>query len=154
MDTQEQPQCFICRKHRGEFHLPGGAIYEDDLLYAGHIFNESGPTYLGYLMAELKRHAPGLADQTDEEARALGMLVAHLSQALKASEGAEHIYALVLGDHVPHLHVHVVARYPGAPREYWGLHVDEWPNAPQGGPEEIEAVCQRLRQALQRERET
>jgi diadenosine tetraphosphate (Ap4A) HIT family hydrolase len=105
-------------------------------------------------MAELKRHAPGLADQTDEEARALGMLVAHLSQALKASEGAEHVYALVLGDHVPHLHVHVVARYPGAPREYWGLHVDEWPNAPQGGPEEIEAVCQRLRQALQRERET
>jgi hypothetical protein len=44
MDTQEQPQCFICRKHRGEFHLPGGAIYEDDLLYAGHIFNESGLT--------------------------------------------------------------------------------------------------------------
>lgn len=152
MDTQEQQDCFVCRKHRGEFHLPGGAIYEDDLLYAGHVAaNGNEPTYLGYLMAELKRHAPGLADQTDEEARELGLLVARLSRALKASEGAEHVYAFVLGHHVPHLHIHVIARYPGAPREYWGTHVDEWPDAPRGSPEEIEALCQRLRHALQQE---
>jgi histidine triad (HIT) family protein len=102
-------------------------------------------------MVEPKRHAPGLADLSDVEAQALGLLVARLSRALKASESAEHVYAFVLGDLVPHLHIHVVPRYPGAPREYWGMHVDEWPEAPRGGPEEMAALCARLRASLEGE---
>src|SRR6266571_4995755 len=32
--SQQQPtDCFICRKHRGEIVIPGGAIHEDELLY-------------------------------------------------------------------------------------------------------------------------
>ncbi len=28
---ESQPaDCFICRKHRGEISVPGGAIYEDE----------------------------------------------------------------------------------------------------------------------------
>lgn len=146
----EQVDCFVCRKHRGEVSIPGGAIDEDELVYAGHAQIREGQTtaYLGYLMVEPKRHAPGLADLTDEEAKALGLLVTCISRALKASEGAEHIYAFVLGDLVPHLHIHVVPRYPGAPPEYWGVHVDEWPDAPRGGPEEMAALCERLRRAV------
>jgi histidine triad (HIT) family protein len=143
--------CFICQKHRGEFILPGGAMYEDHLVYAGHIHNDQGPTYLGYLMAELKRHTPGLAEQTNEEAQALGLLVARLSRALKASEGAEHVYLFVLGDHVPHLHIHVVPRYPGTPRGYWGTRVDEWAGAPHGDAAAIAEVCERVRAALANE---
>ena len=95
MSTHEQQpaDCYICRKHRGEITIPGGAIYEDDLLYAGHIkIDEQQPTYLGYLMIETKRHTPGLAELTDAEAQAIGLLAARLSRALKASEGAEHVY--------------------------------------------------------------
>lgn len=143
--------CFICRKHQGEINIPGGAIYEDELVYAGHIRSDQGPTYLGYLMVELKRHAPGLAEQTGEEAQAVGLLVARLSRALKASEGAEHVYLFVFGHHVPHLHLHLVPRYPGAPREYWGTKVDEWPEAPHGDATEIAAVCERLRAYLANE---
>ncbi|MCJ7706633.1 MAG: HIT family protein [Anaerolineales bacterium] len=143
----DHPDCFICRKHRGMVAVPGGAIYADRLAYAGHAQIRDGQStaYLGYLMLEPKRHAPGLADLTDEEAKALGLLAARLSQALIASEGAEHVYAFVLGDRVPHVHIHLVPRYPGAPEEYWGVHVDEWPEAPRGGPQEIEALCTRLR---------
>jgi hypothetical protein len=41
--------CFICRKHRGEISIPGGPIYQDDLLYAGHIAipDEQTSVYLG-----------------------------------------------------------------------------------------------------------
>jgi len=85
-------------------------------------------------MAEPKRHVPGLPDLTDDEAKALGLLVARLSRALKASEGAEHIYAFSIGDRVPRVHIHVVPRYPGAPSKYWGVHVDEWPDAPPRRP--------------------
>jgi histidine triad (HIT) family protein len=150
---QTDPDCYICRKHRGEVSVPGGAIYEDDLVYAGHAQVHEGQTsaYLGYLMAEPKRHAAGLADLTDEEARSLGLLVARLSRALKTSEKAEHVYAFVLGDQVAHLHIHVVPRYAGAPREYWGVHVDEWPDAPHGGAEEMTTLCARLRGKMEKE---
>lgn len=141
--------CFICRKHKGEIVIPGGAIYEDELVYAGHsLLSDGEPTYLGYLIAETKRHAPGLADLTNREAQALGLLVARLSRALERSEGGEHVYAFVFGDAVPHLHIHVVPRYPGAPREYWGMRVSEWPEAPRGGPPEVEALCARIRAYL------
>ena len=81
----------------------------------------------------------------------MGLLVARLNRALKVSEGAEHVYVFVMGDGVSHVHVHVMARYPGAPREYWGAHVDEWPDAPHGGAEEREAFCERLRAHLENE---
>jgi diadenosine tetraphosphate (Ap4A) HIT family hydrolase len=153
MLEKQRTDCFICCKHRGEVSIPGGAIYEDDLVYAGHAQIREGQTtaYLGYLMVEPKYHAPGLADLRDADAQALGLLVARLSRALKAREGAEHVYAFVLGDLVPHVHIHVVPRYPGAPREYWGVHVDEWPEAPRGGPQEMAALCARLRQRLEKE---
>jgi len=146
--------CFVCRKHRGETRTPGVPIYQDELLYAGHAEFPSGEetAYLGYLMAEPRRHVPGLADLTAEEAQALGLLVARLSRALKEQEGAEHVYAFVLGDRVPHLHVHLVPRYPGAPPEYWGIHVDEWPEAPRGGAASVAAVCRRLRRYLEEQK--
>lgn len=149
-ETAPSQDCLVCRKHRGEVTIPGGAIYQDDLVYAGHagLRGDDTNVYLGYLFAETKRHAPGLADLTDEEAAALGLLVTRLSRALKATEDAEHVYAFVIGDGVPHLHVHVVPRYPGAPRDYWGVHVDEWPDAPRGGPDAIAALCARVRAHL------
>ena len=71
-DKQAVTDCFVCRKHQGHILIPGGAIYEDELVYAGHVRSDQGATYLGYLMAEPKRHVPGLAELTDEEAQALG----------------------------------------------------------------------------------
>jgi histidine triad (HIT) family protein len=49
-----------------------------------------------------------------------------------------------MGDGVPRVHVHVIGRYPDAPREYWGSKVDEWPQAPRGGEAEIAPVAVRL----------
>jgi len=151
MNTQST-DCFICSKHWGEIVIPGGAIYEDDLLYAGHVGTQEGQAaYLGYIMVETKRHAPGLADLTDVESQAVGLLVARIGRALRDSEKVEHIYAFVIGDSVPHFHLHVIPRYAGAPREYCGVHVDEWPGAPHGGPQEIVALCTRLRTYLANE---
>jgi diadenosine tetraphosphate (Ap4A) HIT family hydrolase len=153
--NDETANCFICQKHRGELPIPGGLIYEDELLAVCHIqYQESDVkgTYLGYLMIENKRHIPGLAELTAEEAQALGLMASRLARALKESEGAEHTYQSVIGDEVAHLHIHIAPRYPGAPRQYWGTHVDEWPEAPHGGLPEIEALCARLRTYLQNQK--
>jgi histidine triad (HIT) family protein len=151
MDDEGHPQCYICRKHRGLESVPGGAIYEDDLIFAGHaqIPGDAEAVYLGHLILEPKRHVAGLAGLTDEEAQAIGRMSTRLSRALMDKAGAEHVYAFVLGDKVPHLHVHLVPRYPGAPPEYRGVHVDEWPDAPRGGGREVAALCARLRATLQ-----
>ena len=146
---REHGDCFVCRKHRGEEAVPGGPIYQDDLIYVSHNAAQPGGTvYLGWCFVEPRRHAPGLGDLTDAEAQAIGGMVARLSRALKAELGAEHVYAFVIGDRVPHLHVHVIVRHPGAPQEYWGVHVDEWPDAPTGDEAEVAALVARLRSRL------
>jgi diadenosine tetraphosphate (Ap4A) HIT family hydrolase len=65
--------------------MPGGAVYEDDLVYAGHAAIPGGQAtaYLGALLVEPRRHIPGLADLTDREAQRVGLLVARLSRALR-----------------------------------------------------------------------
>jgi histidine triad (HIT) family protein len=145
--------CFVCRKQRGEIVEPGGAILDDLLLRAGHMIppDGEGSVYLGWVLIEPRRHAPGLADLTADEARAVGLATSRLARALLNVLGAEHVYSFVLGHHVPHLHVHVVPRYPGTPREYWGLRVDEWPEAPTGSAEAVADLAERLRTWLAEE---
>ncbi len=141
-------ECLICRKHANVADLPGGAIYEDDLLFVCHGPGGEQGAYLGYLFIETRRHVATLDRLDVNEAATVGVLAARLAQALKATEGADHVYAFVLGDAVPHFHLHIVPRYPGAPREFYGPRVDEWPDAPRGGPDEVAALCARVRRWL------
>jgi diadenosine tetraphosphate (Ap4A) HIT family hydrolase len=139
-------ECAICRKHSGI-----GAGAEEPLYADPHVLAFHAPAgivrgYLGYVFVETRRHVRGLADRSDEEGCAEARLVGRLARALEA-EGAEHVYTFCF-DHLPHHHVHVVARYPGTPREFWGPQVDEWDGAPRGDPEEVAAFSARLRAAL------
>jgi histidine triad (HIT) family protein len=155
MTADTTADCFVCRKHRdrGEL-LPGGAIAEDDDALVSHIctgavLGRAGTTaYLGHLFVEPRRHAPGLADLTDAEARTVGWWTTRASRALRDVAGAEHVYAAVIGDGVPHLHVHLLPRYPGTPRAYWWTKVDEWPDARRGATADIEALVADLRAYL------
>ncbi|WP_308314902.1 HIT family protein [Bacillus sp. T33-2] len=98
-----------------------------------HIDKSGKPNYLGHLMIDLKRHVPTIGDMMMEEAQAFGMAMARVSKALMEVEKAEHIYSLVLGDSVPHLHMHLVPRYPNTPKAYWGpMEAYDWEDAPVG----------------------
>jgi histidine triad (HIT) family protein len=146
-----QTDCFICRKHRGDEPAPGGPIYENELVWASHGYHpERNPEpYLGHVLVEAKRHALGFPDLTDEEAAAVGVAITRVARAIRDSEGAEHVYVAVVGHHTPHLHVHLIPRYPGTPQEYWDpFTVDEAPQAKHGDPEAVAAVANRIRAAL------
>jgi len=147
--------CFVCRKHRDRGTLmPGGPIAEDDLVVVSHIATpdalggDGTAVYLGHLFVEPWRHAEGLANLTDAEAQGVGSWTSRASRALRDVAGAEHVYIAVIGDAVPHLHVHLYPRFPGTPREYWWTRVDEWPQARRGGTAEIEALVMELRSYL------
>nr|WP_251009451.1 HIT family protein [Bacillus sp. ISL-39] len=125
-------------------------IYEDDYVYVGHIDRNGDPNYLGHIMIDLKRHVPTLGDLNIEEAKVFGMMMAKVGKALMVSEGAEHIYSYVLGDAVPHLHMHLVPRYPGTPKEYWGPNaVYDWEGAPMGDNDDVVALCTRIQTYLE-----
>ena len=143
--------CLFCDIQRGLLPGVGGPVYEvyeDDLLYAHHFGEEDRPTYLGHLLLETKRHVPGFAELTAAEAQAVGSLIARLSTALKRCTGAEKVYAVFYGEVTPHLHVHLTARYANIPKEYLRWNIEDWPDAPRGGANEISALTKRLRATL------
>jgi histidine triad (HIT) family protein len=139
--------CFVCTKHALGDGVPGGVLFENDLVYAGHAYPLTGPAvaYRGYLVAEPKRHAAGLGNLTDSEASALGLLVNRLARALMEVADAEHVYSFVFGDGLAHLHVVLAPRYPDTPREYWGVRLREWPEAPRVAEDEMRSLVARLR---------
>lgn len=142
--------CFICNKHQGTIITSGATIYEDDYVYVGHIDNNGKPDYLGHIMIDLKRHVPTLAEMNPEEAKAFGVIMARLSKALKEIEKAEHVYALVSGNSVPHLYMHLVGRYPNTPEQYWGpFAVYDSPNARMGENSEVTELCNRIKAYLE-----
>jgi histidine triad (HIT) family protein len=144
--------CFICNKHKGNIVTDGVTIFENEYLYVGHIDRKGKPNYLGHIMIDLKRHVPTLAEMTIEEAQAFGVMMSRVSRALKVSENAEHVYALVSGNSVPHLHLHLVARYPNTPEEYWGpMEVYDWEEAPMGGNDKVMELCKRIKNFLETE---
>lgn len=147
----ETADCFICRKHRGEIHVAGGCIYEDDYVYVGHIGSSGSAVYMGYVMVDLKRHVAGYGDMTEDEASAVGSVLNRIGKALKETEGAEHVYSFVQGDAFPHFHVHLIPRYPGTPEEYWHPTSIRGYEAAYGTANEVEALCVRLKEVLYHE---
>ena len=116
--------------------MPGGPVGADDLVVVSHLSpqspgREGQPVYLGYLFVEPRRHAAGLADLTEPEARAVGLWCARASRALREVAGADHVY-------------------PGTPREYQGLNADDWPGAERGTASQVADLVTRLRTYLGR----
>jgi histidine triad (HIT) family protein len=142
--------CFVCAKHALGDAAPGGVLFVDELVYAGHAYPLAEPVlaYRGYLVAEPVRHVAGMADLTDSEAAALGLLVTRLARALKEVAEAEHVYSFVIGDVLAHLHVVLAPRYADTPKEYWGFRLREWPDAPRIGESEMRSLVARLRKRV------
>lgn len=150
MSDIKTSECLVCRKHKGEIDIPGGVIYENDLIFISHapLWGNEKEHYLGHVFVESKRHVAELAELTEQEAQAIGLFTSRVAKALLQTESMEHVYTFFIGDGVPHVHIHVIGRYPNAPREFWGVKVDEWPDAPKGTAIEIEQVATRVRNFL------
>lgn len=143
--------CLVCREHRLEVPVPGGHLVATDEVVAFHLPPWPPPAenvFLGYLMVTSRRHAADFAELTDDESAAVGRCVARLSRALK-SLGAERVYVAAVGHGSPHLHVHLVPRWPGTPDDVSWLHVDDWEEARRGSFDEAASFAGRLREALE-----
>jgi len=149
MDAAAPPvECFFCRSLEDRAAFEERGVYEDDLLRATHPIEEEGPTFLGTVLVQTKRHAEGLAGLTDAEAERLGWLVTRLSRALGTTVGAAWTYAYCFSEGYRHVHLFVDARYPNLPAAHVRLGLHEWPDAPRGDPAAVRALAHRLRAEL------
>lgn len=149
MPMNPEETCFVCRKHRGELEMPGGVVFEDDLVFVSHgTMKPQALTYPGIFFVEPRRHVPTMAELTRPESERIGWLASVVAKAL-ASEGAERSYLEVLGHHVPHLHVWIIPRYPKTPDKYFGIRVLEWESGPRKSWSEIVEMCGRVSSYVQ-----
>lgn len=122
--------CPICEKHQAPIET---AIIEGEYAVLVHYPTSAAEpkAYKGHLMVEMRRHVTNFGELDEAEAAEVGVLIAKASRLLTHELGAEHVYVFTIGHLVPHLHIHVVARYPETPEQYWGgKQVSEWPGAP------------------------
>jgi histidine triad (HIT) family protein len=123
-------------------------LEESELVCMFHppIVKPATDVFAGYLFVAPRRPAPGFADLTDAESVSMGRALTRWSKALERA-GAEQVYVLRIGDHVPHLHVHLVPRWAGTPDDVAWTRVDEWPGARRGDLALAIDVVAQLRQA-------
>lgn len=131
-------ECIVCRKPKGEIEIPGGVNFENELVFISHaqLWGNEKEHYLGHVFVDLKRHVAELADLTEED-QAVGLFSGRVAKARLSTEAMEHVYTFFIGDGVPHVHIHMMGRYPNAPREYWAPKVNDWPEAPKGTAKKI-----------------
>jgi diadenosine tetraphosphate (Ap4A) HIT family hydrolase len=124
----------------------GGVVHRDDR-FVVYGFPSPSPVR-GYVIVSSIRHVRGLYDLDEAEAAALGPLLVRVQRAQRAALGADHAYAFVLGDRVPHFHAHVVPRFPDTPPHLRGGRIFQASAADALPVEEVEAAGRALAAAL------
>lgn len=124
---------------------PYEPILVDDLLRLAHPVEDDGPTYLGNVVVQTRRHTEhGLPSLTDEEGARIGVRVAQLSRALRDVTGAAWTYTYCFTEAFRHVHQFVVARYAELPEEHVRLGIGSWRDAPRGDRSAVRRLAREL----------
>lgn len=108
------PNCELCRESGGE------TVWRDD---SCRVVAVGETDYPGYCRVVWAAHVPEMTDLPATERRHLMSVVFAVEAALRRLTGCDKINLASLGNQVPHLHWHVIARhrddrhFPGA---IWG----------------------------------
>lgn len=139
--------CLACDVLAGKTPTLGGTIYENIYWVVDHSVS---PALLpGYLIIKPKRHCEQLADLTLEETATLGPTLRNTCQAILQALQPAKVYVWSFGDHVKHVNIHVVPRYPEMPGDglqvFPGLFEGKWACS----DEEATDAAVKVRQAFQ-----
>jgi diadenosine tetraphosphate (Ap4A) HIT family hydrolase len=131
------PMCPDSQRDNVVAELPSGFV---------HLQNDAD--YRGYCILIFRRHAVELFDLTPEERHQWADDIARVGQAVETVCAPDKLNVSMLGNMVPHLHCHLMPRYPTDPE--WGgppafRSQDERHILP---PQEYESLRESLRDAL------
>jgi len=98
--------CLFCKIVKGE--VPCDKIYEDEKFLA---FLDIKPVEDGHLLIIPKNHFVWMQDADDETIKDIFVLAKKIMLALKKGLGCDYIQQSVVGNEVPHFHIHLIPRY-------------------------------------------
>lgn len=90
--------------------IPATKVYEDDRFLA---FLDIAPVAYGHTLLIPKEPIVWMQDAPDDLIRDIFVKAKELMIAIKYALGADYIQVNVVGDEVPHFHIHLIPRYQG-----------------------------------------
>jgi len=141
--------CLACAIVRGEARPPGGVVWRGEGFVVHGVADPS--PLLGWLVVTSERHVPAFDDLGGDELGRLGPLAARVARAQRTALGAEHVYALALGDVLRHFHLHLVPRFADTPERLRGRRCFDAAPGEARPAEEIEGAAAAVRLVLERE---
>ena len=106
----ERQACEICRGEAFDADFGRVLVWRDELW---RLSTSVIAPILGYSYLEPLRHIPFVTDLDGPEATSFGPTLAAVTRLLKELTEADIVYALMFGDHVPHLHVNLLPHRAG-----------------------------------------
>lgn len=110
----ELPDCFYCRQDRRLHDL----MIEIAPLRVSTLYLFREQTYRGRCVVAYRAHVNELYELPDDELARFTQDVARAAKAIRVAMGAAKINYGAYSDKLPHLHVHLVPKYPDGPG--WG----------------------------------
>lgn len=117
--SMTQPDCLFCKIIRKE--IPAAFVYEDEAVVA---FLNIKPVNPGHVLVVPKHHSDALQDAEpavlDHWIRAIQTVAKAMMRGLGVQGfNLEQNNGAVAGQVIPHLHIHIVPRYPDDGLQHW-----------------------------------
>jgi len=104
----ENQDCIFCKIASGE--IPKDFIYKDENFLA---FLDIKPVSDGHLIIIPKKHVVWMQEVDDETISEIFKLTKKLMLALKKGLPCDYVQESVVGNEVPHFHIHLIPRHHG-----------------------------------------
>jgi histidine triad (HIT) family protein len=106
--TSYGTSCIFCKLAKGE--IPCRKVFEDKNFL---VFLDIKPVSHGHLLIIPKKHIVWMQEADDKTVGDIFKLVKKMMLALKKSLKCDYIQVSVVGNEVPHFHIHLIPRYHG-----------------------------------------
>lgn len=100
--------CIFCKISKGE--IPSDKVYEDKNFLA---FLDIKPVSDGHLIIIPREHVVWMQEADDETIGNIFKLTKKLMLTLKNRLGCDYVQESVVGNEIPHFHIHLIPRYYG-----------------------------------------
>lgn len=106
--SNEEKNCIFCKIIKGE--IPCDKIFENKNFL---VFLDIKPVSFGHLLIIPKKHTIWMQDVDDKTIGDIYKLAKKMMLALKKGLKCDYIQISVVGNEVPHFHIHLIPRYHG-----------------------------------------
>jgi histidine triad (HIT) family protein len=106
--TEQEKDCLFCKIGRGK--IPSNKVFENEKFL---VFLDIKPVNHGHLLIIPKKHIVWMQEADDKTIGEIFKLTKKMMLALKKSLACDYVQISVVGNEIPHFHVHLIPRYQG-----------------------------------------